>query len=425
MKYSEMNANELGILYSELKLQYGEICRRGLSLDLTRGKPSAEQLKLSEGMLNCLATSEDCIGEGGVDYRNYGLPEGIPEARELFSELLGIKSENILVGGNSSLALMYDTVVHAMLFGFSGGEPWCRQKVKFICPSPGYDRHFAICERLGIEMTAVDMTGTGPDIDAVERLVSEDASVKGIWCCPKYSNPEGITYSDETVERLARMPTAAEDFRIFWDNAYAVHDLYPDRHDTLADIFELSERHGNADRAICFASTSKITFAGAGVAVLAASKRNLENLLPTIRTRTIGFDKLNQLRHVRFFENAENIRRHMMRHAEIIRPKFEIVENTLKSELGGLGIAEWTEPLGGYFVSLNTLDGCAERVWTLANDAGVALTPAGATFPYGKDPHDRNLRIAPTYPEENELRLAMEVLCLSVKLASVEKYMNS
>lgn len=425
MKYSEMNANELGMLYSELKLQYGEICRRALSLDLSRGKPSREQLELSEGMLNCLGSSEDCIGEGGVDYRNYGLPEGIPEARALFSELLGMKRENIFVGGNSSLALMYDTVAHAMLLGFSGGEPWCGQKVKFICPSPGYDRHFAICERLGIEMIAVDMTPSGPDMDAVERLVSEDASVKGIWCCPKYSNPTGITYSDETVERLAGMPTAAEDFRIFWDNAYAVHDLYPDRRDTLADIFALSKKYGNADRVLCFASTSKMTFAGGGVAILAASKKNLANLLPTFRTRTIGFDKLNQLRHVRFFKNAENIRRHMMRHAEIIRPKFEIVKNTLKAQLGGLGIAEWTEPLGGYFVSLNTLDGCAGRVYALARNAGVALTPAGATFPYGKDPRDRNLRIAPTCLDEADLKLAMQVLCLSVKLASVEKYMNS
>lgn len=423
MKYTEMNKNELGILYSELKNQYDELCRAGLSLDLSRGKPGREQLDMLEGMLGCISSGEDCIGESGADYRNYGLLEGIPEAKRLFSDLLGIPGENIFVAGNSSLNLMYDTVSRAMLYGVLGSEkPWCRyDKIKFICPSPGYDRHFAICESLGIEMITVDMTESGPDMDAVERIARSDASVKGIWCCPKYSNPEGITYSDETVERLARMQTAASDFRIFWDNAYAVHDLYPDKRDTLADIFEFCGECGNIDRVFYFASTSKISFPGSGVAIFATSRRNFEQIRPILSAQTIGFDKINQIRHVKYFGTAENIGAHMMKLAQLIRPKIEIVERTLERELGDIGVAEWSDPHGGYFVSLNTLDGCARATYELAKAAGVVLTPAGATFPYGNDPRDRNIRIAPTYPTNDDLQTAMNALCLCIKLAAIEK----
>ncbi len=410
---------------AELRLRYEEIKAQGLALDLTRGKPGRAQLDLSMGMLDVVKNSADCLSEGGLDCRNYGVLDGLPEAKRLFSDLLGIPAENILVAGNSSLNIMYDSIIRAMQFGVYGSErPWGREKrVKFLCPVPGYDRHFAICESLGIEMINVPMTEEGPDMDVVERLVSEDAEIKGIWCVPKYSNPSGITYSDEVVKRFAALKPKAPDFRIFWDNAYAVHDLYQDHKTELCDIFAEAKRVGrqSENMIMYFASTSKITVPGSGVAIMAASRDNLDQIKKLMSYQTIGYDKINQMRHVKYFGSADGILRHMERHAEILRPKFDIVSEVLERELGGLGIAEWTPPLGGYFVSLNVMPGKARRVYELCRGAGVKLTEAGATYPYHHDPEDRNLRIAPTFPDNDDLRLAIEILCLCVKLAAAEK----
>ncbi len=411
-------------LEQQWSTEYNTLLAAGLRLDMSRGKPSSAQLNLSNGLLDCLSGKDILNSEDGADCRNYGGIDGIPEAKRLFSELLDVPAEYIIVGGNSSLNMMYDTIARALLHGVYGSsKPWGKlDSVKFLCPSPGYDRHFAICEQFGIEMVTVPMKDDGPDMNEVERLVSADASIKGIWCVPKYSNPDGITYSDEVVARFARLKPAAEDFRIFWDNAYIVHDL--EGSDTLKNIFTECKAAGTEDMVFEFASTSKVTFPGAGVAVMATSKNNAQFIKKLLTIQTIGPDKLNQLRHARYFKNIDGIKAHMKKQAEVLIPKFTLVIDRLTEELSPLGIARFHKPNGGYFISVNVPDGCAKDVVRLCAEAGVVLTPAGATYPYGKDPSDNNIRIAPTFPPIGELKTAMDLFCLCVKLVSVRKLLT-
>ena len=423
--YKDLSKEELLELKSGLEAQFEEVKAKGLKLDMSRGKPSADQLNLSMGMMDTLTSGVDLTCEDGVDCRNYGGLDGIDEAKQLLADMMEVPKDNVIIFGNSSLNVMYDTVARAMTHGIMGSTPWCKlDKVKFLCPVPGYDRHFAITEHFGIEMINVPMTSTGPDMDMVEKLVSSDPAIKGIWCVPKYSNPQGITYSDETVFRFANLKPAAEDFRIFWDNAYCVHHLYEDKQDYLIEILMECKKAGNPDMVYKFSSTSKISFPGSGIAAMAASDANLEDIRSTMRVQTIGHDKVNQLRHVRFFGDIHGIVEHMKKHADILRPKFEKVWEVLDRELGGLEIGTWTKPLGGYFISFDSMEGCAKAIVAKAKEAGVVMTGAGATYPYGKDPKDSNIRIAPSYPSVEELGKAAEVFVLCVKLVSVEKLLE-
>ena len=425
-RFTELDKEELLGLKEELDQEYNEIKARGLKLDMSRGKPSTDQLDLSMGMMDVLYANADLRCETGVDCRNYGVIDGIPEAKRLLGEISEVPPENIIIFGNSSLNVMFDTIARSMTHGVMGHTPWCKlDKVKFLCPVPGYDRHFKITEYFGIEMINVPMTPEGPDMDMVEDLVSHDEAIKGIWCVPKYSNPQGITYSRRTCERFARLKPAAPDFRIYWDNAYSVHHLYDYHQDFLQEILAECEKAGNPDIVYKFTSTSKISFPGSGIAAVAASQANLEDFRRYMKFQTIGHDKLNQLRHVRYFKNLDGVHEHMRKHADLIRPKFEMVEDVLLEEIGGLGIGEWTKPFGGYFISFDSMDGCAKRIVALAKEAGVVLTDAGATFPYGIDPNDRNIRIAPTFPTLEELREACEVFVVCVKKASVEKILET
>lgn len=408
----------------ELQKAYDAYKARSLKLDMSRGKPGPEQLDLTLEMLECVNEREGYKTADGVDTRNYGLLDGIPEVKKLFGDILDMPPEQIIVGGNSSLNLMFDYIATAYAKGVCGCKPWILQgKVKFLCPAPGYDRHFAITEYFGIEMLTVDMTETGPDMDEVERLV-KDPLVKGIWCVPMYSNPDGITYSDETVRRLAALRPAAEDFRIMWDNAYCLHHLTDDG-DKLLNIYKVAQENGNEDSVIMFASTSKVSFPGSGVAALAASPRNIEDIKKRMTIQTIGYDKLNMLRHARYFKDIDGVKAHMKKHAAILRPKFQVVLSTLEKQLGGKGIATWHTPKGGYFVSVNVMEGCAKETVRLLREAGVIMTGAGATYPYGKDPKDSNIRIAPTYPPLDELQVAMDLFCICAELAAVQKLLRT
>ncbi|MEU7639706.1 aminotransferase class I/II-fold pyridoxal phosphate-dependent enzyme [Streptomyces sp. NPDC039016] len=420
MDLTALTPAELSDRLTALRDEHHRLAGRGLRLDLTRGKPAAEQLALAQPLLG-LPGLGDHTAQDGTDCRNYGGLHGLPELRATFAGPLQVPAEQLVAFGNSSLELMYECVVDAVLFGVAGAAaPWPREgRTAMLCPVPGYDRHFALCEKLGIDMVPVPMTETGPDMDEVERLVA-DERVKGIWCVPKYSNPTAVTFSAETVRRLAAMETAAPDFRIFWDNAYAVHHV-AGTDEPLADVLGLSAEHGHPDRVFVFGSTSKITTAGSGVAFFGSSRANVAWLLGHLAKRTIGPDKVNQLRHARFLPDTPAVHAHMARHAAVLQPKFELVDAVLEKRLGDTGVASWTRPRGGYFVSLDVLDGCAARVVELAGSAGIALTPAGATFPYGKDPRDRNIRLAPSYPGPDELRDAVEGLALCVELASVER----
>ncbi len=421
--YASMTREELEALHAELQKKYEEAKAMGLKLDMSRGKPSIAQLDMGMDFLDVLNSGSDMKAEDGSECRNYGLMDGIPEAKRLLAQIMDTTQDHVIVCGNASLSVMYDAVSRSMIQGIDGCTPWCRlDKVKFLCPVPGYDRHFAITEHFGIEMIPIPMTPQGPDMDLVEKFVTEDESVKGIWCVPKYSNPQGYTYSDETVRRFANLNPAAKDFRIYWDNAYAVHDLYeePERQDHLLDIISECEKAGHPDMVYEFCSTSKITFSGGGISALASSKANLDAIRKAMSIRTIGFDKVNQLRHVRYLKDLEGVKAHMRKHAALLRPKFEAVETVLERELGGLEIGSWTKPNGGYFISFEAMPGCAKKIVAKCKEAGVTLTGAGATYPYKNDPKDTNIRIAPSFPSPEDMAKATDLFVLCVKLVSVE-----
>ncbi len=420
--YAEMTLEELKEEYAQVKAEYKRYQNMDLHLDMSRGKPCREQLDLSMGLMDALSSDEDLSCEDGTDCRNYGVLDGIHEAKVLIGDMMENHPDNIIIYGNSSLNVMFDAVSRAFTHGVMGNKPWCQQgQIKFLCPVPGYDRHFAITEYFGIEMIPVPLSADGPDMDMVEKLVSEDASIKGIWCVPKYANPSGTSYSDETVRRMARLKPAAPDFRIFWDNAYGIHQLYDTNQDHLIEILAECKRAGNPDLVYKFASTSKITFPGSGIAAMATSLNNLEDIRRQMGIQTIGHDKVNQLRHVRFFKDIHGMMEHMRLHADIIRPKFEAVEDIFEENLGGLGIGTWTKPNGVYFISFDSMEGCAKGIVDRAQKAGVKLTGAGATWPYHKDPKDSNIRIAPTYPTLEDLKTAAKLFTVCVRYVSLKK----
>ena len=424
--YTEMNKQELETELEALKLTYDEYQKMDLHLDMSRGKPCREQLDLSMGMMDALNSTVDLSCEDGTDCRNYGVIDGIEEAKVLIGDMMENNPDNIIIYGNSSLNVMYDTVSRAMTHGILGNTPWCKlDKVKFLCPSPGYDRHFSITEYFGIEMIPVPMNPDGPDMDMVEDLVSKDDAIKGIWCVPKYSNPQGYSYSQEVVYRFARLKPAAPDFRIFWDNAYGIHHLYDHDQAYIPEILAECKKAGNPDLVYKFASTSKITFPGSGIASLATSPNNMEDILKQLSHQTIGHDKVNQLRHVRFFGDISGMVEHMKKHADVIRPKFEAVLNIFEQNLGGLNIGEWTKPMGGYFIRFESLEGCANEIVHRAKKAGVKMTGAGATWPYHKDPKDSNIRVAPTYPPIDDLKIAAELFTVCVRMVSLEKLLET
>jgi len=423
--YSHRSKEELLALKQELEAKYEDVKGKGLKLDMSRGKPAKNQLDLAKGMMDVLAGDSDMNCEAGIDCRNYGLMEGIPEAIRLMADMAGVPAKNVVLFGNSSLSIMFDTVSRSMTHGVCGSTPWSKlDKVKFLCPVPGYDRHFGVTGYFGVEMINVPLLATGPDMYVVEKLVAEDESIKGIWCVPKYQNPTGISFSDETVKRFANLKPAAKDFRIYWDNAYSVHHIYDDKQDEILEILSECEKAGNPDMVYEFMSTSKVSFAGAGIAALITSEANLADVKKHMFYQTIGHDKVNQLRHVKFFKDMDGVRAHMKKHGDIMRPKFEAVLEVLERELSGLEIGSWVAPRGGYFISYEALDGCAKAIVAKAKEAGLVMTGAGATYPYGKDPKDSNIRIAPSFPTPEELAVAAEIFVLSVKLVSVDKMLQ-
>lgn len=426
LAYSEMNKEQLQKELESLKKEYGDIREKDISLDMSRGKPGPEQLDLTMGMFDVLNSKSEIKASNGLDCRNYGVLDGIPEAKKMMADIMDTTEEHVIIYGNASLNIMYDSISRSYTHGVLGNTPWCKlDKVKWLCPVPGYDRHFAITEHFGIEMINVPMYEDGPDMDMIEKLVREDDSIKGIWCVPKYSNPTGATYSDEVVRRMAALKPAAKDFRIYWDNAYAIHHLYEDKQEQILDIISECEKAGNPNMVYEFASTSKVTFSGSGVAAMASSVENVKSILSQMTIQTIGYDKINQLRHVRYFKNFDGVKAHMMKHAEKMRPKFKAVLDMLESELKPAKIATWTNPLGGYFISFDVMNGCAKKIVSMCKDAGMVLTGAGATFPYGIDPDDKNIRIAPSFATPEELNEASRILIVCTKIATIEKMLEA